>query len=137
MVSDSLLSGGDVKSLASIDDFESLIKDKKAIFVTHIECAKTKYRTTFKSFNNNFTVDVDNKSDGTYELCGPKVQGNPEKRLEHILIRHGAERLALEDDTFEYIREYLATNDIEGIVFHHRTDDRMCKIRKTDFGIRR
>lgn len=52
----------DVKIDLKNKTIESLIKDKKAIFVTHIECAKTKYRTTFKSFNNNFTVNVDNKS---------------------------------------------------------------------------
>ena len=28
--------------------------------------------------------------DGTYELCGPKVQGNPEKCETHVLIRHGS-----------------------------------------------
>jgi len=27
--------------------------------------------------------------DGTYELVGPKVQGNPEKFDKHTLIRHG------------------------------------------------
>jgi len=27
--------------------------------------------------------------------------------------------------------------DIEGIVFHHKTDERMYKIRKSDFGIKR
>ena len=81
--------------------------------------------------------DLENKEDGTYELCGKKVQGNPEKIEGHKLIKHGIERLSLEDDSFEYIRQYLTDNDIEGIVFHHREDDRMCKIRKTDFGIRR
>ena len=28
-------------------------------------------------------------------------------------------------------------NDIEGIVFHHKTDGRMCKLRKKDFKIKR
>lgn len=77
------------------------------------------------------------KSEGTYELCGEKVQGNPEKVKGHELIEHGCERLSLEDDSFEYIKQYLNNNDIEGIVFHHRHDDRMCKIRKSDFGIYR
>ena len=30
-----------------------------------------------------------------------------------------------------------ADKDIEGIVFHHKSDGRMCKLRKSDFGIRR
>ena len=75
--------------------------------------------------------------DGTYELCGNKIQGNPEKLNGHFLIRHGCEKLSLEDDSFEYIKQFLIDNNIEGIVFHHREDNRMCKIRKTDFGIRR
>jgi hypothetical protein len=75
--------------------------------------------------------------DGTYELCGKKVQGNPERIQGHILIRHGIHKLSLKDDSFEYIKQYLTDNDIEGIVFHHRLDDRMCKIRKSDFGIKR
>ena len=27
--------------------------------------------------------------DGTYELCGPKIQGNPERLPEHCLLLHG------------------------------------------------
>ena len=80
---------------------------------------------------------IENKEYGTYELCGNKVQGNPEKIDGHKLIKHGTEKLSLEDDSFEYIKQYLTDNDIEGIVFHHRDDERMCKIRKSDFGIRR
>lgn len=76
-------------------------------------------------------------NDGTYELCGKKIQGNPEKINGHKMIKHGIEILSLEDDSFNYIREYLKSNDIEGIVFHHRKDDRMCKIRKSDFGFKR
>ena len=77
--------------------------------------------------------------DGTYELCGEKIQGNPEKINGHALIKHGEYRLSLEDDSFEYLKEYLSNpeNDIEGIVFHHITDDKMCKLRKSDFGVRR
>ncbi len=76
-------------------------------------------------------------ADGTFELCGEKVQGNPERILGHVLIWHWSVRLSLEDDSFEYIKQYLTDNDIEGIVFHHKEDGRMCKIRKSDFGIRR
>ncbi len=78
-----------------------------------------------------------NKEDGTYELCGEKVQGNPEKIEGHQLIRHGSEKLEITDLSFEGLRSYLEQADIEGIVFHHKDDDRMCKIRKTDFGIKR
>lgn len=82
---------------------------------------------------------LENPQDGTYELCGEKIQGNPEKIKGHVLIKHGEFRLELEDDSFEYLKKYLSdlNNDIEGIVFHHKTDDRMCKLRKSDFGIKR
>jgi hypothetical protein len=75
--------------------------------------------------------------DGTYELCGEKVQGNPEKIAGHELIKHGSKVLDIHDYTFEGIRNYLETAEMEGIVFHHKTDGRMCKIRKSDFGTKR
>ncbi len=75
-------------------------------------------------------------NDGTYELCGPKVQGNPEKLSIHILLKHGAYKLFITDFSFEGLKKYFQENDIEGIVFHH-DDGRMCKIRKSDFGIKR
>lgn len=31
--------------------------------------------------------------DGTYELCGPKIQKNPEGFSKHVLIRHGSDIL--------------------------------------------
>jgi len=81
--------------------------------------------------------ELENKKDGTYELCGEKIQGNPEKIKGHKLIKHGSIKLPLFDDTFKYIKEYLNMWDIEGLVFYHEEDDRMCKIRKSDFGIKR
>jgi hypothetical protein len=74
-------------------------------------------------------------SDGTYELCGPKVQSNPEGYSAHVLIRHGCEVLDA-PRTFDALRDYLTSNDIEGIVWHH-PDGRMVKIKGKDFGIRR
>ncbi|MCD9018825.1 RNA ligase 1 family protein [Parachryseolinea silvisoli] len=77
--------------------------------------------------------------DGTYELVGPKVQGNPEKFDRHMLVLHGSAHLELPSLEFEALKEWLSReeNDIEGIVFHHVTDGRMCKLRKSDFGIKR
>jgi hypothetical protein len=77
--------------------------------------------------------------DGTYELCGPKVQGNPERLETHRLIRHGSEVIVITDFTFEGFKRFLEDpqNDMEGLVFHHKTDGRMCKIRKRDFGVKR
>lgn len=77
------------------------------------------------------------KVDWTYELCWEKVQGNPEKITGHVLIKHGADILEPEHLSFEWLKDYLTYNDIEGIVFHERGWDRMCKIRKSDFWIKR
>jgi len=81
--------------------------------------------------------ELENKEDGTYELCGEKVQGNPENIEGHKLIKHGIEKLDLINFDFDRIKHFLTVTNIEGIVFHHLTDSRMCKIRKSDFGIRR
>ncbi|HLP11790.1 MAG TPA: DUF5565 family protein [Flavobacteriales bacterium] len=82
---------------------------------------------------------LETKEDGTYELCGPKVQGNPEKLDIHKLVKHGSEVLELPSLEFEELKNYLSNsaNNIEGIVFHHTSDGRMCKLRKKDFGIKR
>lgn len=82
---------------------------------------------------------LENKEDGTYELCGEKLQGNPEHLTGHILVKHGIEVLPVTDFSFEGLKSYLSNPelDIEGIVFHHKNDGRMCKIRKCDFGIKR
>ncbi|MCK5644174.1 MAG: hypothetical protein KAJ19_25470 [Gammaproteobacteria bacterium] len=74
--------------------------------------------------------------DGTYELCGPKVQGNPEGFACHSLIRHGRKPLDINPITFKDVRDYLSITDIEGIVWHH-PDGRMVKIKAKDFGIKR
>lgn len=73
---------------------------------------------------------------GTYELCGPKVQGNPEGFTEHWLVPHGQAMLREAPRTFAALRAYLADMNIEGIVWHHE-DGRMVKIKGKDFGIRR
>jgi hypothetical protein len=91
----------------------------------------------FEGFNS--LAGLGKVIDGTYELIGEKVQGNPEKIKGHYLVKHGAEVLAelTTPMTFENLKAYLEKADIEGIVFHHKTDGRMCKLRKSDFGIRR
>ncbi len=83
---------------------------------------------------------------GTYELCGPKVNGNPENLAEHVLIRHGETharvgRLAgfqLLDDAvdaprdFDGLRDFLLGWEAEGLVWHH-PDGRMAKLKRRDF----
>jgi len=70
------------------------------------------------------------------ELCGPKVQSNPEGFTAHVLIRHGSEVLADCPRNFAALRDYLSVRDIEGVVWHH-PDGRMVKLKGKDFGITR
>jgi len=78
--------------------------------------------------------------DGTYELCGPKIQGNPEGCESHNLVPHGFELISEEPGldlrSFEGLKRYLGSAGIEGIVFHH-PDGRMAKIKARDFCIKR
>lgn len=72
--------------------------------------------------------------DGTYELVGPKIQGNPEHFNAHTLVRHGESVLPDAPRSFDELREYLRSLNIEGIVWHH-PDGRMVKIKRKDFGL--
>lgn len=92
-------------------------------------------------------------TDGTYELIGPKIQGNPHHQKFHRLVKHGAytirdyyedivktlpclaEELECLEQTFQGIKKYLSHAAIEGIVWHH-PDGRMVKIKARDFGIK-
>lgn len=76
-------------------------------------------------------------ADGTYELIGPKVQGNPEDSPMHMLIPHSmCERYEDVPRSFSDLRVWLLNHNIEGVVFHH-PDGRMAKIKQRDFGHRR
>lgn len=74
--------------------------------------------------------------DGTYELIGPKVQGNPEGATTHHLVKHGAVAERNKVRTYAALLQYLPSVDIEGIVWHH-ADGRMAKIKTRDFGLKR
>jgi hypothetical protein len=74
--------------------------------------------------------------DGTYELVGPNVQGNPEGLSELRLLPHGGILLNDVPRNYDGLKEHLARYDIEGIVWHH-PDGRMVKIKAKDFGIKR
>jgi hypothetical protein len=78
--------------------------------------------------------------DGTYELVGPKVQGNPEHLDRHQLIRHGTDILPDAPRDFAGLKAYFAAHNIEGIVWWRIPADPTCdkvKIKGKDFGIRR
>ena len=73
--------------------------------------------------------------DGTYELCGPKVQGNPEGFEKHVLVPHeAAERYPALDNPqgYDELEKALTALQWEGIVWHH-PDGRMAKLKRRDF----
>ncbi len=77
--------------------------------------------------------------DGTYELIGPKVQGNPEASGDHVLVAHDDCKLIIEPQPprdFDGLRAWMEGRDIEGIVWHH-PDGRMGKLKLRDFGLKR
>lgn len=74
-------------------------------------------------------------SDGTYELIGPKVNGNPEEARGHHLVAHGTWVYSPPTD-FEKLKEWFRDKPMEGIVWHH-DDGRMAKIKAKDFGLKR
>lgn len=74
--------------------------------------------------------------DGTYELCGPKVQGNPEGFDKHVLVAHGQEEIIGIPRDFDGLRKWLADSDFEGIVFWREPGNikgDLAKIKKRDF----
>jgi hypothetical protein len=82
--------------------------------------------------------------DGTYELIGPKVQGNPENTDLHELVAHNpfakapaTVRLFFYAPTdYDELKAWLTGRDIEGVVWQHH-DGRMAKIKLADFGLKR
>lgn len=71
--------------------------------------------------------------DGTYELVGPKINGNKDDFEYHVLIPHGYEEYPDVPTDFEGLKSWLSGNKIEGVVWHH-PDGRMVKIKRSDFG---
>lgn len=70
---------------------------------------------------------------GTYELCGPKVNGNPEKFGRHTLVLHAeAEQYPDAPRDFDGLATWLHAREFEGLVWHH-ADGRMAKIKSKDF----
>lgn len=72
--------------------------------------------------------------EGTYELVGPKINGNNDGFHGHTLIPHGMFTLEGVPLDFEGIRSWLSANPMEGIVWHRNTGE-MVKIKRGDFGL--
>lgn len=86
-----------------------------------------------EAWNNWIDMTGQPPKDGTYELCGPKIQSNPERLNNRQLLRHGSIVLPDCPRTFVELREYLYQREnMEGVVWHH-PDGRMVKIKRKDF----
>lgn len=76
---------------------------------------------------------------GTYELLGPKINGNPDDYPAHTLVPHGWSPLSVRQDfataprDYDGLREWLHARPYEGIVWHHPDGQRMVKLKATDF----
>lgn len=73
---------------------------------------------------------------GTYELCWPKINGNPEGFPEHQLVPHGFAPLQNVPTNFAALREFMVVvfgpMGREGVVWHH-PDGRKAKLKVRDF----
>lgn len=76
---------------------------------------------------------------GTYELIGPRINGNPERADSHRLICHEfAQKIpcvpcpGVPFYGFDLLVKALAIGGIEGVVWHH-PDGRMAKLKGRDF----
>lgn len=72
------------------------------------------------------------RMDGTYEAIGVHFQGNPYQQQVDLLYPHGVDICEV-DRSFEGIRAYLESRNIEGIVFW-LDNEPQCKIKRSDFG---
>lgn len=80
-----------------------------------------------------FDVSIPRWREGTYELCGPKINRNPEGFKAHTLVFHGsAEELGGVPRDFAGLRDFMVNFPHEGIVWHHE-DGRMAKLKRRDF----
>lgn len=72
---------------------------------------------------------------GTYELVGPKVNGNPEGFETHRLIKHSEAEQAgyiYSNEQARALVQSVARKGWEGVVWHH-PDGRMAKLKARDF----
>jgi hypothetical protein len=88
----------------------------------------------------NLHAEVASLEPGTYELIGPKINGNPEGCLSHVLMCHGADEVEAPDRSYDGLlglfADRLKMTAIEGLVFWRTPGDPnagMVKIKRRDF----
>jgi len=87
-------------------------------------------------WNGSHFEKRDSWANGTYELIGPKVQGNPERYAWHQLVPHSYAIFIAFPRTYDEIKAAFSDRlwGAEGVVWHH-PDGRMVKIKVKDFGL--
>ncbi|MFF6940438.1 hypothetical protein [Streptomyces lavendulae] len=95
-------------------------------------------QSAFAKFHAEAVANSPALAAGTYELLGPKINGDPDRFDAHVLMPHGwaplSERLDIEGAPRDHegLRDWLVKREYEGLVFHH-PDGRMAKIKRRDF----
>lgn len=94
-------------------------------------------QSPFAKFHAEAVGSVTGWGEGTYELLGPKIQGNPERLAIHTLIAHAAAQVldvhpGSLDEARAAVLEFWDEGGYEGIVWHH-PDGRMAKLKARDF----
>lgn len=87
----------------------------------------------FAAYDNTNHLEIENNK--TYEAIGKHFNGNKYNMAKDILIHHGKRIIDDLPRTYEGIKEYLGSHDIEGIVFWYN-DEPVAKIRRKDFGFK-
>ncbi len=74
--------------------------------------------------------------DGTYELCGEKINGNKDGLADYVYINHNDESIIVDIEVLEYdyLKSFLEDSSMEGLVIKYGDD--WVKVRKTDFGLK-
>lgn len=100
-------------------------------------------QSSFYKFFLEAKGDLEAEYVGTYELCGPKINGNPEGFKKHKLVFHWtAERIAnvhvldihemSVEDAYESLKTTLGYMPIEGVIFRSPIHG-MAKLKRKDF----
>ena len=76
-----------------------------------------------------------NGRQSTARDCPRKVKSNPYALTHDCLEKHGKRIVKDAPRTFEGLREYLRTHNIEGLVFW-KDGEPQCKIKRSDFGFK-
>lgn len=95
------------------------------------------HQSSFARFHAEALQNSSTLTPGTYELLGPKINGNPDQFAGHVLMAHGwaplSERLDIGTAPRDYegLRAWLLARPYEGLVWHH-PDGRRAKLKKRD-----